>query len=207
MSQGERMLRLQESSNRYLSRRQTKDASQQTLINQAKASKVVFPGTQTPTSQAIATSVVIVGSQVPGARDSSIGHNVYSADGAPIGCCATSVTSGSETWSGSQGLAQQKEGCAICANPDYATQNGYAIDMNAIGGNCCPLPNLPNTAKVPGYIQCSTCLKFYFPNPAQPRSCACQSGTPYASQYLYPPPPESAEQQRYGDIRVPQHGP
>jgi hypothetical protein len=36
MSQGERMMRLQEESNRFLSRRQTKDSGQQTLIVQAK---------------------------------------------------------------------------------------------------------------------------------------------------------------------------
>lgn len=195
MSQGERLWRLQQSSNRFLSRQQTKDSSQQTLIYQAKASSFVFPENRTPSARAIETKKTLQNTDV-GIPANGIGFVEES-------CCATSVSNGSETFSGSTALAQQKEGCAICANPDYATTNGYSIDLKPLGGVCCPLPNLPNTAQVPAAFQCASCLQFYFPNPRQPSICSGCS-TPYPESSLYPPQPLDSELRRYGDIRVPQ---
>lgn len=207
MSQGERIARLQEQSNRYLSRRQTKDCSQQTLIVQAKASKYLQPQHRTPTSYAVENKVVSQGSQVPLSRDTAIGKNVYSADGAPLGCCATVVASGTTTFNEARAVLKKAEGCAICANPDYSLSNGYSIDLsgpNVVGGVCCPEPNLPNTAKTTAAEQCAACKKFYFPSPT-PRKCTfC---TPYPSSALYPRLPPAWEDGKYGDDRVPQNVP
>ncbi len=45
MSQSERIRRIQEESNRYLARAKTRDSSELTLINQARASKTKIPQT------------------------------------------------------------------------------------------------------------------------------------------------------------------
>jgi hypothetical protein len=204
MSQGERLWRLQQSSNRFLSRQQTTSSWNHTReIVQPRSSGVVFPRERTPTNQAIQNSVVKVRSEVPGGTDSAITTNTYSAEGGPIACCNTVVTSGSETFDQVNALIQKAQSCAICSQPDYATQNGYSLDLQPLGGVCCPLPNLPNTAKVPASIQCASCQKFYFPSPAQPTCCSDPS---YPSSSLYPPPPIDWELRRYGDIRVPQPG-
>lgn len=202
MSEGERLWRLQQSSNRFLSRQQTTTSWNHTReIVQPRSSGVVFPKERTPSKYNIQGSVVSQGSQVPGSRDNAIGKNVYSADGAPIGCCATVVTSGTETFDQTNALIQKAQSSAICCQPDYAKQNGYSIDLKPLGGVCCPLPNLPNDAKVTDAFKCSSCLQFYFPNPAQPKCCP---DTPYPQSALYPPPPIDWELRRYGDIRVPQ---
>ena len=112
MSQGERMMRLQQESNRFLSRRQTKDSGQQTLIVQAKASGYIFNQNKTPTRLAIATSVIV------GPTDRAIPANVYNPDGQVPTCCATKVTNGSETFDEQNAILQKAEACAICANPD-----------------------------------------------------------------------------------------
>jgi hypothetical protein len=195
MSQGERMMRLQEESNRFLSRRQTKDSGQQTLIVQAKASGYIFNQNRTPTRLAIATTVVV------GPTDKAIPANVYNPDGQVPTCCATKVTNGSETFDEQNAVLQRAQACAICANPDYATTNGYSIDLRTLGGNCCPLPNLVNTAKTTAAEKCASCLQFYFPTPAQPTCCY---GTPYPSSALYPPQPIDWELRRYGEAGVPQ---
>ena len=96
-------------------------------------------------------------------------------------------------------------GAAICCQPDYSQTNGYAIDLSTLGVYCCPLPNLPNTAKVPASLQCASCLKFYFPNPAQPSLCTgCNTSYPQSS--LYPPQPIDSELRRYGEAGVPRVG-
>lgn len=197
MSQGERIARLQEQSNQYVSRRQTKDCSLQTLIVQAKAGGVLQPRERTPTNYAIQNKVVVQGSQVPLTRDTAIGKNVYSADGAPLGCCATVVASGTTTFAGTQAVTLAAEKCAVCSDPDYSLENGYAKKLNTV---CCPLPNLPNTAKTTAAEQCASCKKFYFPNPAQPRCCY---DTPYPASQLYPPKPIDWEFGKYGAAGVP----
>lgn len=193
MSQGERMARLLQEQGRYRSRQQTKDSSHQTLIVQAKASTVVFPQNRTP------DTLTIEGSRVIGPTDKGIPANIYSSDGAPIGCCATVVANGSETFDQQNALLQKAQGCAICSTQDYWLYDGYAIDMSGEfikGGYTCPIPNQVNTAKTTEAQQCAACLKFYFPSPAQPTCCY---NTPYESQYLYPPQPIDWELRRYGD--------
>ena len=196
MSQGERMARLLEQQGRFRSRQQTRDSWDYTRnIVQARASGFVFPQHRTPTNYAIQGTVVAQGSEVPGSRDTAITKNVYSADGAPIGCCATVVASGTETFDEQNALLKKAQSC-ICSNEGdkYWLYNGYSIDMSGAlvkGGYCCPLPNLPNTAQVPGYIKCSFCLKFYFPSPAQPRICTSCGD------------PGLLSNQRYGDAGVP----
>jgi hypothetical protein len=196
MSQGERMARLLEQQGRFRSRQQTTSSWHHTReIVQPKSSGYVFPENRVPGRYAIQGTVVRQGSEVPGGTDSSITKNVYSADGAPIGCCATVVASGTETFGGQEALIQKAQSC-ICSNEGdkYWLYDGYAIDMNGPsvkGGVCCPLPNLPNTAKTTAAEKCASCLNFYFPSPAQPRVCqSCGD-------------PALLSNQRYGDAGVP----
>jgi hypothetical protein len=196
MSQGERMARLLEQQGRYRTRQQTTSSWNHTReIVQPRASGTVFPETRTPTNYAIQGSVVRQGSEVPGGLDSSITKNVYSANGAPIGCCATYVTSGTETYDEQNALIQKAQGCAVCSPVNsYWLSNGYAIDMSGTlikGGWTCPIPNLVNTAKTTAAEQCASCLNFYFPSPAQPRVCASCGD------------PALLSNQRYGDAGVP----
>lgn len=214
MSQGERLWRLQQSSNRFLSRQQTTSSWNHTReIVQPRSSGFVYPATKTPTNQAIQNTVVRMGSEVPGGTDSAITKNVYNATGAPIGCSATVVTSGSETFDEANALIQKAQSVRCCNRiNEYWNYNGYSIDVTGgrdlsggfvtgiRGGVCCPLPNLVNDAKVPEAIQCASCQKFYFPSPAQPRCC---SGPAYPSSSLYPPPPIDWELRRYGEAGVP----
>lgn len=199
MSQGERMSRLLEQQTRYRSRQQTRDSWDHTRnIVQPRASGTVFPQQRTPTNYAIQNTVVRQGSEVPGGIDSSITKNVYSANGAPIGCSATVVTSGTETFDEENALLKKAQGCAVCSPVNsYWLYNGYSIDMSGAlvkGGWECPVPNLVNTAKVPAYLQCASCQYFYFPSPAQPTVCqSCNNPLIFSNQ-------------KFGDVRVPQTG-
>ncbi len=196
MSQGELIWRRQQESKRFLSRQQTKDSSLQTYINQAKASKVIF--TPSPTNQSIQ------GSRAVGPEDRGINNNTYQAT--PVGaCCSQTYASGNETFNERGAVEMKNTGAVLCCEPDYAQRNGYAIDLSTLGAYCCPLPNLPNTAQVPASLQCAACLKFYFPNPAQPTACSGCS-TPYPQSALYPPKPIDWELQRYGEAGVPRVG-
>lgn len=196
MSQGELIWRRQQESKRFLSRQQTKDCSLQTYINQAKASKVIF--TPTPTNQSIQ------GSRAVGPEDRGINNNTYQAT--PVGaCCSQTFTSGNETFNERGAVEMKNTGAVLCCEPDYAETNGYSIDLNTLGAYCCPLPNLPNNAKVPASLQCASCLKFYFPTPAQPTTCSGCS-TPYPQSSLYPNKPIDWELQRYGEAGVPRVG-
>ena len=193
------MARLLQEQGRYRSRQQTTSSWHHTReIVQPRSSGVVFPENRTPTNYAIQGTVVSQGSEVPNTRDSAIGKNVYSADGAPIGCCATVVKSGTETFGGQEALVQKAQSC-ICSNEGdkYWLYNGYSIDMSGTlvkGGWTCPIPNLVNTAKTTAAEQCASCLQFYFPSPAQPKTCqSCGN-------------PALLSNQRYGDIRVPMTG-
>lgn len=190
------MARLLQEQGRYRSRQQTTSSWHHTReIVQPKASAYVFPENRTPSRYAIQGTVVRQGSEVPGGLDSSITKNVYSADGAPIGCSATYVTSGTETFGGQEALIQKAQSC-ICSNEGdkYWLYNGYAIDMSGTlvkGGWTCPVPNLVNTAKTTSAEQCASCLRFYFPSPAQPRVCTSCGD------------PALLSNQRYGDAGVP----
>lgn len=196
MSQGELIWKRQQESKRFLSRQQTKDCSLQTYINQAKASKVIY--TATPSSRAI------VGSTTVGPVEKGINNNTYQP--VPVqACCATTVTNDIYNINQQNRVAMKNAGAVICCEPDYSLFNGYAIDLSGAlvkGGVTCPLPNLVNTAKVPNYITCSSCLKFYFPNPAQPPLCS-NCGTQYPETALYPPPPLDPRFGQYGSAGVP----
>jgi hypothetical protein len=200
MSQGERMNRLLEQQGRFRSRQQTRDASEYTHIVQAKSSRIIFAQNRSP------NSLGIPGSQVVSATDRAIPANVYNG-GQPVpSCCSETITDGANNFSGSLGLAQKAQGCAICPTDNYWLFNGYAIDMSGEfvkGGYCCPVPPLPNTAKQTAAEKCANCLRFYFPNPAQPSVCInCSS--PYPQSALYPPAPIDWELRRYGEAGVPQ---
>lgn len=200
MSQGELIWRRQQESKRFLSRQQTKDSSLQTYINQAKASQTIF--TPTPDKQNIR------GNKTRGPTDKGINANVYNPDGQVPTCCTTVVASGSYVFNEQNRVAMKNAGAAICCGSDYSLFNGYSVDLSGQyvkGGVTCPLPNLVNTAKVPGYLQCASCLKFYFPNPAQPSLCT-GCNTSYPETALYPPQPIDSELRRYGDAGVPRVG-
>lgn len=199
MSQGELLWKRQQEAKRFLSRQQTKDCSLQTYINQAKASKQIF--TPSPSAQNIQ------GSYTKGALEKGINNNTYQPT--PVqACCSTEVTSGSQTINQQNRVAMKNAGAVICCEPDYSLFNGYAIDLSGQfvkGGVTYPLPNLVNTAKVPGALSCASCKKFYFPVPAQPALCS-NCGTTYPQTSLYPPPPIDAQLRRYGDAGVPRVG-
>jgi hypothetical protein len=196
MSQGELMWRRQQESQRFLSRKQTKDSSLQTYIIQAKSSTKIF--TPLPERQSIP------GSRAVGPEDRGINNNTYQSP--PVGaCCSQTYASGNETFNERGAVEMKNAGNAICCQPDYASQNGYAIDLATLGAYCCPLPNLPNTAKVPASLQCAACLQFYFPVPAQPSLCT-GCNTTYPASALYPPQPIDSELRRYGEAGVPRVG-
>ena len=200
MSQGELIWRRQQESKRFLSRQQTKDSSLQTYINQAKASQVIY----TPVPQRLA----IPGSEVRGPTDRGINANVYNPDGQLPTCCATVVNNDIRNINQQNRVAMKNAGAVICCGPDYSQYNGYAIDLSGQyvkGGVTCPLPNLVNTAKVPAALQCASCLRFYFPVPAQPSFCT-NCNTTYPSSSLYPPQPIDWELRRYGEAGVPRVG-
>jgi hypothetical protein len=197
MSQGELIWRRQQESKRFLSRQQTKDSSLQTYINQAKASTKIF----TPTPGALA----VQGSQARGPTERGINANVYNPDGQVPTCCATVVNNDIYNVNQQSRVAMKNTGAVLCCEPDYSLFNGYSVDLSGQfvkGGVTCPLPNLPNTAQVPAYLQCASCLQFYFPNPAQPRLCT-GCNTPYPQSSLYPPQPIDWELRRYGEAGVP----
>jgi hypothetical protein len=196
MSQGELIWRRQQESKRFLSRQQTKDSSLQTYINQAKASKVIF--TPTPSAQ------TIQGSQAVGPVEKGLNNNTYQAT--PVqACCSVTYASGNETFNERGAVEMKNTGAVLCCEPDYSRINGYAVDLSTLGAYCCPLPNLPNTAKVPATLQCASCLQFYFPRPAQPSLCT-GCNTPYPQSSLYPPQPIDSELRRYGEAGVPRVG-
>ncbi len=199
MSQGELIARKLEESKRFLSRQQTKDCSLQTSIVQAKASRVIY--TPTPTSLAIA------GTEARGPTDRGINANVYNPDGQIPTCCARVVNNDIRNINQNR-VVMKNTGAVLCCEPDYSLFNGYSVDLSGAlvkGGVTCPLPNLPNTAKVPQYLQCASCLKFYFPTPAQPSLCT-GCNTPYPQSSLYPPQPLDTELRRYGEAGVPRVG-
>jgi hypothetical protein len=199
MSQGERIARVQEQANRFLSTRQTKTSWEQTLIVQGKASKVVFPGSQTPETLSIATTRVV------GPTDRAIPANVAGPYATLDAKCTTFVASGSQTFNERDALTQRRQGQVYCAQPSYTQQNAYAIDLQPLGGVCCPSSTyLPNTAKTTWAENATACKRFYFPSPAQPPLC-CPSPLPGSA--LYPKPPISWELRRYGAAGIPQVAP
>jgi hypothetical protein len=200
MSQGELMWRKQQEAKRFLSRQQTKDSSLQTYINQAKASQVIF--------RPVPGALAIQGSETRGPTDRGIYANVYNPDGQLPTCCATVVNNDIRNVNQQNRVAMKNTGAVLCCAPDYSLFNGYSVDLSGDlvkGGWRYPLPNLPNTAKTTQAQQCASCLKFYFPNPAQPSLCT-GCNTPYPQSSLYPPQPIDSELRRYGEAGVPRVG-
>lgn len=159
MSSSEYLRRLQEESKRYIARAKVRDSSELTHIQQAKASGNLFQR-QKGSADAYAFG------KSYGPVDHAVNANTY--NNSDPTCCKTYVTSGSETASGSQGILQSAEKCAICSDPDPAFNPGVTID-------CCPYDrSLPPFAqKLPGtqVPSCKVCKTTYFPG-AQP-SCGC----------------------------------
>lgn len=199
MSQGELIWKKQQEAKRFLSRQQTKDSSLQTYINQAKGSKVIF--TASPTAQSI------LGSRAVGPEDRGINNNTYQAT--PVtACCSQTYASGNETFNECGAVEMKNTGNVLCCEPDYSLFNGYSVDLSGQyvkGGWAYPLRNQPNNAKTTQAQQCATCLRFYFPNPAQPSLCT-GCNTSYPATYLYPPQPIDSELRRYGSAGVPRVG-
>jgi hypothetical protein len=200
MSQGELIWKRQQEAKRFLSRQQTKDSSLQTYINQAKASQVIY--TPIPTRRAIP------GTETRGPTERGINANVYNPDGQVPTCCASIVNNDIYNIDQQSRVAMKNAGAAICCQPDYSLFSGYSVDLSGQfvkGGWAYPLPNQPNTAKVPAALQCAACLKFYFPVPAQPSLCT-NCNTSYPASSLYPPQPIDWELRRYGEAGVPRVG-
>ncbi len=200
MSQGELIAKRQQEAKRFLSRQQTKDCSLQTYINQAKSSQFIY--------QPVTWRRAIPGTEVRGPTDRGIKANVYNPDGQLPTCCATVVNNDIRNVNQQNRVAMKNAGAAMCCGQDYALFNGYAVDLSGEyvkGGWAYPLANLPNTAKTTQAQQCASCLKFYFPNPAQPSLCT-GCNTPYPQSSLYPPQPIDSELRRYGEAGVPRVG-
>lgn len=191
------MARLLEEQGRFRSRQQTKDSHVHTLlIVQPKASRYIAPQNQTPTALSVA------GTHIVSATDRAVPANVYNGGNAVPSCCSAVAYNGNSNFAGADGIAQQRQACAVCPTDNYWLFNGYSIDMSGQyvkGGVCCPVPNLPNTAQQTSWEKCSNCLKFYFP-----RHFRCCYGTPYPSSQLYPRLPPDMDLERYGDNRLPE---
>lgn len=200
MSQGELIYKRQQEAKRYLSRQQTKDCSLQTYINQAKASQVIY----TP----IPTRLAIPGTETRGPTERGINANVYNADRTVPTCCASIVNNDTRNVNQQNRVAMKNAGAVICCGQDYSLSGAYAVDLSGEfvkGGWAYPLANQPNTAKTTQAQQCASCLRFYFPNPAQPSLCT-GCNTSYPATYLYPPQPIDSELRRYGEAGVPRVG-
>lgn len=183
MSQSEYLRRLMSEKPRYIARAKVRDQSEQTQINQAKASGNVFQR-QKGTADAYAFGTTF------GPTEHAIHANIQNV--LDNTCCRTEVTSGSETNSGSVGLVQAAQKCAVCSDPDPAFYPWITIP-------CCPYDrSLPPFAqKLPGtqVPSCKVCKTTYFN--AQP-TCSC-SNNPGSYK-------TSEINKRYGDAGFPTKG-
>ncbi len=161
MSSGEYLRRLQEENQRYIARSKVRDASELTQINQAKASGHIFQR-EKGNFDAYAFG------KTYGPVDHAVNTNTYyNFDPA---CCKTYVTSGSETNSGSIGILQAAQKCAVCNDPDPALYPGVTIAASPFDRSIPPFAQkLPGT-EVPS---CKVCNTRYFPG-TQP-TCGCSS--------------------------------
>lgn len=163
MSSSEYLRRLQEESKRYIARAKCRDSSELTQIHQAQASGQLFQ------RQKGATNAYAFG-QSYGPEDHAINANTY--NNLDPTCCKTYVASGSETASGSTGILQAAQKCAVCSDPDPAFNPGVTIDCTPYDRSLPPFAQkLPGT-QVPS---CKVCKTTYFPG-TQP-SCPCSSAS------------------------------
>lgn len=183
MSQSEYLRRLMEEKPRYIARAKVRDQSELTQINQAKASGNVFQR-QKGSSDAYSMS------KTYGPTDHAVHANINN-DLTDV-CCKTYVASGSETDSGSTGILQAAQKCAVCSDPDPAFYPGITT-------SCCAYDrSLPPFAqKLPGTAQpsCKVCKTTYFN--AQP-TCSC-TNNPVSYK-------TSEFDKRYGDAGYPTNG-
>lgn len=158
MSSSEYLRRLQEESKRYIARAKTRDASELTQINQAKASGNLFQR-QKGSSDAYAFG------KTYGPTDHAVNANITNV--LDNTCCKTYVTSGSETNSGSSGILQAAQKCAVCSDVDPALYPGVTIPCSTYDRTMPPFAQ-----KLPGTAQpaCKVCKTTYFN--AQP-TCSC----------------------------------
>ncbi len=168
MSEGERISRLLAPGGRYLSNKQTRDAGEQTLMVQARASGRTV--TSDPSTWA----------SIPG---NITDNTTTQARNGKTTCATTVYFNGRSNWSGYTGMLQAAQKCAICAMPDSSLNNNIATDLSGgpiKGAYVAPWAPLPNTAKTTVAEQCSACKQFYFPG--QPACCA--SNPAYTTNYI-----------------------
>jgi hypothetical protein len=156
MSSSELIRRRQEEAQLYLARRKPRDASEITMMNQAKNSGFVFergPG------------VAVSHTESFGAAKKGIGEPLIADD-----CSRTFVTTGNQTNAGSLGLLQAAQKCAVCSDPDPAFYPGIALTVNRYDRSVAPFAQRPVDAQQPA---CKVCNTFFFPAAGQPSACKC----------------------------------
>lgn len=183
MSQSEYLRLLMTEKPRYIARAKVRDQSELTQINQAKASGNVFQR-QKGSADAYAFHTTF------GPTERAIHANIENV--LDDTCCRTVVASGSETNSGSTGLVQASQKCAVCSDPDPAFYPGITTA-------CCTYDHTlpPFAQKLPGTTlpSCKVCKTTYFN--AQP-TCSC-TNNPVSYK-------TSEFDKRYGDAGYPTKG-
>ncbi len=163
MSASEYLRRKQEENQQFIHRSKCRDASEITQINQAKASGHVFQR-EKDTSSAYSYTLTY------GPVDHAVNTNTYYNFDPE--CCKTYVASGSQTNSGSLGILQAAQKCAVCSDPDPAFNQGVTIAASPYDRSIPPFAQkLPGTT-VPS---CKVCKTTYFPG-TQP-TCGCSSAS------------------------------
>lgn len=168
MSEGERISRLLAPGGRYLSNKQTRDAGEQTLINQARASGRTV--TSDPTTWGSVSGM-------------TTDNTTTLARNGKTTCATTVYFNGRSNWSGYTGMLQAAQKCAICAMPDYSANGNIATDLSGgpiKGRYVAPWAPLPNKARTTVAEQCSACRQFYFPGGAP----CCASNPKYTTNYI-----------------------
>jgi hypothetical protein len=156
MSASEYIRRRQEESKIYLARRRVRDASEVTLMNQAKNSGYVFDR---------GTGAAVSHTESFGAAKKGIGEPLIADD-----CSRTFVTTGNQTNSGSIGLLQASQKCAVCSDPDPAFYPGLDLTNNKYDRSVPPFAQALSNAQLPA---CKVCNTFFFPAAGQPQACKC----------------------------------
>jgi hypothetical protein len=154
MTQSERIRRIQEEANVYLSRNKVRDSSELTLIRQAKASSVAQPQI------------------VKGVVDLHSSQQMTSYDGLPD-CPTNVVYTGVGTSNDYSGILQKAHSCAVCADDDPAL-NPYIIRSVPCYDRL-QFPFIQNNLSTP--FVCQTIGKTgYFP---QANTCAASNNIYY----------------------------
>ena len=163
MSQGEYLRRIQEEQIRYVSRSKVRDQSELTQIQQARASGHMF---QREKGSADAYSM----KKTFGPTDHAINANIQNSI-EDTTCCRTYVASGSETNSGSVGVLQAAQKCAVCSDPDPVLNRGVTLNAPCYDRSLPPFAQSPPGSYIP---VCKVCKTTYFNS--QP-NCGCYSSS------------------------------